>query len=99
MKNSIHRDKKRRILYSKYEIKRMTLKAMIRDLSLSKELRFHYSQELTKLPRNSSLIRTKNRCVLTGRAKSNYKFFKISRITFRELASKGLLVGITKSSW
>ena len=99
MTNNIYRDKKRRILYSKYEIKRNILKSMVRDLGLSKNLRFQCTQELNNLPRNSTLVRTKNRCVKTGRAKSNYKFFKISRITFRELAGKGLLPGITKSSW
>jgi small subunit ribosomal protein S14 len=99
MVNAISRDKKRRFLYKKYEIKRNILKAMIRDLSISKELRFQFTQELGNLPRNSSIVRTKNRCIQTGRAKSNYRFFKISRITFRELASKGLLPGITKSSW
>jgi ribosomal protein S14 len=99
MSNSINRDKKRRILYSKYEVKRNTLKAMIRDLSLSQNLRFQFIQELNNLPRNSVLGRNKNRCVQTGRSKSNYRFFKMSRITFRELAGKGLLPGVTKSSW
>ena len=99
MANSIYRDKKRRILYSKYEVQRNTLKAMVRDFTLSKTLRFQYMQELNNLPRNSALSRTTNRCIVTGRAKSNYQFFKISRITLRELASQGLLPGVTKSSW
>ena len=99
MANSIYRDKKRRILYSKYEVQRNTLKAMVRDFTLSKTLRFQYMQELNNLPRNSALSRTRNRCIVTGRAKSNYQFFKISRITLRELASQGLLPGVTKSSW
>ena len=99
MANSIYRDKKRRILYSKYEIQRNTLKAMIRDFTLSKILKFQYMQELNNLPRNSALNRIRNRCIMTGRSKSNYQFFKISRITFRELASQGLLPGVTKSSW
>ena len=99
MANSIYRDKKRRILYCKSEVQRNTLKAMIRDFSLSKTLRFNFMQELNNLPRNSTLSRTRNRCIITGRAKSNYQFFKISRITLRELASQGLLPGVTKSSW
>lgn len=56
-------------------------------------------QKLNKIPRNSSLVRIKNRCVKTGRSKGNYRLFKISRITFRELAAKGLLPGISKASW
>jgi ribosomal protein S14 len=99
MANSIQKDQKRRNLYAKYEIKRFILKSMIRDLSLPKNLRFQSINELSKLPRNSSLGRIKNRCTQTGRSKSNYKMFKISRITFRELALKGLLPGVTKASW
>jgi len=99
MTNSIQRDQKRRILYAKYEIKRLLLKSMIRDFHLSKNIRFQSIQELNKFPRNSSASRIRNRCVQTGRAKSNYRIFKMSRITFRELALKGLLPGVTKSSW
>ena len=99
MANSIQKDQKRRNLYAKYEVKRLILKSMIRDLSLSKNLRFQSINELSKLPRNSSLGRIKNRCTLTGRSKSNYKMFRISRITFRELALKGFLPGVVKASW
>lgn len=99
MPNSIEKDKKRRFLYAKYEMKRIVLKSIIRDLSLSKNLRFQSVNELNKIPRNSSLGRVKNRCAQTGRSKGNYRMFKLSRITFRELALKGLLPGVTKSSW
>jgi len=99
MTNSIQRDQKRRLLFFKFETKRRILKTLIRDFNLSKNLRFKSIQELNKIPRNSSLSRVKNRCVETARAKSNSRNFKISRITFRELASKGLLPGIIKSSW
>ena len=99
MANGIQKDQKRRNLYAKYETKRLILKSMIRDLSLPKNLRFQSINELSKLPRNSSLGRTKNRCTQTGRSKSNYKMFRISRITFRELALKGLLPGVSKASW
>ncbi len=99
MANSIQKDQKKRTLFSKYEIKRLLLKSIIRDLSLTKNLRFQSIQELNKFPRNASLGRIRNRCLQTGRAKSNYRIFKISRISFRELALKGLLPGVTKSSW
>jgi small subunit ribosomal protein S14 len=99
MANGIQKDQKRRNLYAKYETKRLILKSMIRDLSLSKNLRFQSINELSKLPRNSSYGRIKNRCTQTGRSKSNYKMFRISRITFRELALKGLLPGVSKASW
>jgi len=99
MSNSIQKDQKRRNLYAKYEIKRFLLKSIIRDSSISKSFKFQSINELSKLPRNSSLGRIKNRCIETGRSKSNYRMFKISRITFRELALKGLLPGVTKASW
>ena len=54
---------------------------------------------LDKLPRNSSPVRLHNRCKLTGRPRGYMRKFGISRVTFRELASKGLIPGVTKSSW
>ena len=99
MANGIQKDQKRRDLYAKYELKRILFKSMVRDSNLPKNLRLQSMTELNKLPRNSSLGRVKNRCTQTGRAKSNYKMFRISRITFRELASKGLLPGVKKASW
>lgn len=99
MSNTIQRDQKRRILFMKYEAKRCILKSMIRDCTLSKNIRFKCVYVLNNLPRNSSLTRVKNRCSITGRAKSNYRIFKLSRISFRELALKSALPGVTKSSW
>jgi small subunit ribosomal protein S14 len=99
MANSIQKDQKKRNLFAKYEVKRLVLKSIIRENTLSKNIKFHSVNELNKLPKNSSLSKIKNRCVLTGRAKGNYSKFKISRISFRELALKGLLPGVTKSSW
>jgi ribosomal protein S14 len=99
MSNSIQRDKKRRFLFSKYELKRLELASLSRDLSLSKEIRYKFLQELNKLPRNSSLVRVKNRCILTGRGHSVLRFCSLSRLKFRELASQGFLMGVTKSSW
>jgi len=99
MANSINRDQKRRLAFSKYEIKRLIFKSLRRDESLSKDFRIHSSLELNKLPRNSSSVRIKNRCIKTGRSQSVTRFFQLSRITFRELALKGFLPGVTKSSW
>lgn len=99
MSNLIYRDKKKRSIYFKYEIKRLEYKSLLNDLSLPKELRYNVMQLLNKLPRNSSKVRIKNRCILTGRNHSVLRVCKLSRIKFRELASQGLLMGITKSSW
>ncbi len=54
---------------------------------------------LSRLPRNSNPIRLHNRCMLTGRPKGYMRQFGISRITFREMASEGLIPGIKKASW
>lgn len=99
MSNSIQRDKKRRFLFSKFELNRLELLSLIHDVNLSKEVRYKNLQELNKLPRNSSQIRIKNRCVLTGRGHSVLRFCGLSRLKFRELASQGLLMGVTKASW
>ena len=99
MVNSIQRDLKRRCLFSKNELKRIELKSLINDLNISKEMRYNFITQLNKLPRNSSKVRIKNRCVLTGRGHSVYRFCRLSRIKLRELAAQGLLQGVTKSSW
>lgn len=99
MTNFIQRDKKRRCMYSKYELKRLELTSIIHDLTFSKEIRYQTLKELNKLPRNCSKIRIKNRCILTGRGHSVLRFCGLSRLKFRELASQGLLMGVTKASW
>jgi len=99
MVNSIQRDLKRRFLFSKNELKRLELKSLIHDLNISKDMRYIYITQLNNLPRNSSKVRIKNRCILTGRSRSIYRFCGLSRIKFRELAAQGLLMGVTKSSW
>jgi len=99
MNNQIQRDKKRRIFYLKQEIKRLEYKSFFHDLRLDKEFRYNTMTTLNKLSRNGSRVRIKNRCILTGRTHSVYKMCKLSRIKFRELASQGVLMGITKLSW
>jgi small subunit ribosomal protein S14 len=99
MSNLINRDKKKRKLYLKNELKRLQYKTIITDSSIPNDIRYHYIQKLNQLSRNSSSVRVKNRCILTGRGHSVYNFCKLSRIKFRELAAQGHLMGITKSSW
>lgn len=99
MSNLINRDKKKRKLYLKNELKRLEYKTIINDISISDEVRYQYIQKLNLLARNSSIVRIKNRCIVTGRGHSIYTFCKLSRIKLRELAAQGHLMGITKSSW
>jgi ribosomal protein S14 len=99
MFNSIKRDLKRRKLHMRYESQRLLYKALLGDSSLDPLLRFMVTQKLNKLPRSSSKVRIKNRCHLTGRSGSVYRFCRLSRIKFRELANKGEIQGCVKSSW
>ena len=99
MINQIQKDKIRRQLYRKQELKRIRYKSVVQDLSLPAKLRVQSMQNLNNLNRNGSVTRIRNRCVLTGRGRAVYRFCKLSRISFRELASQGLLMGVVKSSW
>nr|XP_019066557.1 LOW QUALITY PROTEIN: uncharacterized protein LOC109118967 [Solanum lycopersicum] len=94
------RDHKRRLLAArKYELRRKLYKALCKDPDLPSDMRDKHRSKLSKLPRKSSFARVRNRCIYTGRPRSVYEFFQISRILFRGLASRGPLMGIKKSSW
>ena len=95
----IERNKKRIKLYSKYKAKHDKLLKQASNKKLTPEERFQARLKLSKIPRNASKGRIRNRCVLTGRSRGVYRKFKLSRIAFRELASRGHIPGITKSSW
>jgi len=95
----IERDKKRRRLVKKYETKRAKLKAIIKDQKVPADERFQAALQLAELPRNSSKIRIRNRCALTGRPRGYFRKMNLSRIALRDLASRGELPGVTKSSW
>ena len=97
--SSIQRNLKRIRLVEKFSKKREKLKKIIRNKKLSLEERFKAQLKLAKLPRNSAKIRIRNRCEITGRPHGVYRKLKISRIALRDLASKGKIPGMTKSSW
>lgn len=86
-KSNIARDKKRIKMIEKFAVKRAELKEL-GDLD-----------SLHKLPRNSSPTRHKNRCTETGRPHAYMRQFGLSRLSFREHASKGEIPGVTKASW
>ena len=95
----IEREKKRAHLVAKYAKKYAELKTTSNDAKLSDEERYAARLELQKLPRNANPTRVRNRCELTGRSRAYYRKFRLSRIMLRELANKGLIPGVTKSSW
>ena len=97
--SSIERNKKREKLSKQYAARRERLKATANDESLPMEDRFTARLKLAQLPRNSSRVRQRLRCQLTGRPRGNYRKFKLSRIALRELASTGQIPGMVKSSW
>ncbi len=95
----IEREKKRKGLVKRYAQKRAELKAIIKDRSIPADERFQAVLKLAELPRASSKTRMRNRCALTGRPRSYYRKFNLSRIALRDLASRGELPGVVKSSW
>lgn len=98
-KSSVEKNNRRKLMVAKKWDKRQALKKKIVDFSLSDEERAKAREDLNKMPRDSSPIRVRNRCALTGRSRGFLRRFKMSRLTFREFASNGLIPGITKSSW
>ena len=97
--SAINKNNKRIKLSEKFFKKRQNLKKIIMDKKLTLEERFKAQQKLSKLPRNSSKIRVRNRCQITGRPHGVYRKLKISRIALRDLGLAGLIPGMTKSSW
>ncbi len=98
-KSAIEKNNRRRKLCAKYAAARGRLKAAARDETLPQEERFAARLKLAQLPRNSSPVRIRNRCLLTGRPRGYYRKLKMSRIAVRELSSAGYVPGMVKSSW
>ncbi len=98
-KSAIERNKKRERLAKKFAGRRARLLEIANDEKRPMEDRFAARLRLAQLPRNSSKVRIRNRCALTGRPRGNYRKFKLSRIALRELGSTGQIPGLVKSSW
>nr|ANB40178.1 ribosomal protein S14 [Koshicola spirodelophila] len=97
-KSMVQRELKRQKCVLKYEQKRESLKIQIKKAStLRQKLLLH--RMLQKLPRNSSRVRLRNRCMITGRPRGFFRDFGLSRNLLREMAHQGLLPGVKKSSW
>ena len=97
--SSIQKNIFRSSLVKKYKNKRSNLKEKIMKKDISMEERLKLQNKLNDLPRNSSSIRYRNRCKLTGRTRGVYRKFGLSRIKIRELSMSGDLPGVVKSSW
>lgn len=98
-KSSIEKNNRRKRLVKAYAGRRARLLAIANDESLSMEERFTARLKLAEIPRNANPTRVRNRCEITGRPRAYYRKLKVSRVALRELGSKGVIPGLTKSSW
>jgi small subunit ribosomal protein S14 len=98
-KSSIEKNNRRKLLVAKYAERRAEWKSIVSNESLSFEERMIAQEKLQSIPRNASPVRVRKRCEITGRPRGYMGKFKLSRIKFRELALKGVLPGVKKTSW
>ena len=97
--SSINKNEKRKQLVKKYAAKYARLKAIADDESLDESERLIARLKLAEIPRNGNPTRVRNRCTTTGRPRGYYRKFGLNRIELRDLGNKGLIPGLTKSSW
>ena len=97
--SSINKNERRKKLVQKHAAKYARLKAIADDESKDDTERLIARLKLAEVPRNGNPTRIRNRCELTGRSRAYYRKFRLSRIMLRELANKGLIPGVVKSSW
>ena len=97
--SSVNKNERRKLLVKKYAGKYAKLKAIANDESLDETERLIARLKMAELPRNGNPTRIRNRCELTGRPRAYYRKFRLCRVQLRDLANKGLIPGVTKSSW
>jgi small subunit ribosomal protein S14 len=97
--SSVNKNERRKKLVAKNAAKYAKLKAVANDKSVDETERLIARLKMAELPRNSNPTRIRNRCELTGRSRGYYRKFRLSRIMLREMGNKGLIPGLTKSSW
>jgi small subunit ribosomal protein S14 len=97
--SSINKNERRKKLVQQNAAKYAKLKAIANDESKEETERLIARLKMAELPRNGNPTRVRNRCELTGRSRAYYRKFRLSRIMLRELANKGLIPGVIKSSW
>lgn len=97
--SSVNKNEKRKKLVKAYAGKFARLKAIANDKSLDEGERIMARLRMSTLPRNANPTRVRNRCEITGRPRAYYRKFRLCRVQLRDLANKGLIPGVTKSSW
>jgi small subunit ribosomal protein S14 len=98
-KSSVEKNNRRQRRVKQYAKRWERLREIARDKSVAPEERFEATLKMAELPRNTNPTRVRNRCELTGRPRAVYRRFKLCRVALRDLASVGLIPGVTKSSW
>lgn len=98
-KSAVNKNENRRKLAAKYAAKYARLKALANDEGLSPEQRLIARLKMAEIPRNANPTRIRNRCELTGRPRAYYRKFRLARVMLRQLATRGQLPGVIKSSW
>ena len=98
-KSMIVKNIRRKQIVERYKTRRIELKKILKNPKTSEEEKQITRIKLEKMPRDSNPVRIRNRCVVTGRPRAYYRKFGLSRITFRELASQGMIPGVSKASW
>jgi len=97
--NMVEREKRRAKIVQKYAAKRAELKEIIRSPKSSPDARAEAQAKLQAQPRDASASRHRNRCAITGRSRGVYRKFGLSRVKIREVANRGEIPGLAKSSW
>lgn len=97
--SSVEKNNRRRQMTAKFSARRAALKSVIYNRDVPADERFDATLKLAQMPRNGAKIRIRNRCAFSGRPRGFYRQFNLSRIALREMASEGLIPGMTKASW
>ncbi len=98
-KSSINKNEKRKAMVKQYAGKFAKLRAIANDESADDSDRLMARLKMSALPRNANPTRVRNRCMVTGRPRAVYRKFGLARVMLRDLANKGMIPGVTKSSW
>jgi len=96
MKSVLERDKKRRALFKKFEVRRLILKSLLVNGNFKDYEKNFIRYLLLKMPKDSSLVRIKNRCIITGRSRGIFSKYRLSRIAFKKYSLKGWITGVRK---
>ncbi|MBS7668332.1 30S ribosomal protein S14 [Croceicoccus gelatinilyticus] len=97
--SSVNKNERRKKLVKKYASQYAKLKAIADDESLDESERWVARLKMAEIPRNGNPTRIRNRCTTTGRPRGYYRKFGLCRVELRDLANKGMIPGVTKSSW